>query len=87
MQAPLNQIPHRYHQTCECCGRRIQWLADRLELSLFLEEKSLRRRAFQCMNCGQVICSDCRSEGACCVCRGNAWVARPYLDLSVIRSV
>ena len=71
-------------QTCTCCGRHIRLLGDQHSLALFLEEKSLQRRAFQCVNCGAVICRECRQKGLGCVCRSNAWLARPYLDLSVI---
>lgn len=74
-------------QTCGYCGRRIRLLGDHRSLALFLEAKSLQRRAFQCMNCGDVICRECRENGAACVCRCNAWLARPYLDSSVVRSI
>ncbi len=74
-------------QTCGVCGRRIRLLADPQSLTIYLEDKSLQRRAFQCINCGEVICRECREKGAACTCRSNAWLARPYLDLSVVRSI
>ena len=73
----------RNWQTCACCGRRIRLLEDQQSLLLFLAEKTLQRRAFQCINCKTVICRECRENGATCVCRSNAWLARPYLDLSM----
>jgi hypothetical protein len=65
-------------QICVCCGRPIR-LLDRQDLALFIKETSLHRRAFQCINCGDVICRECRNNGALCVCGSNAWLARPYL--------
>jgi hypothetical protein len=76
-----------YWQTCRCCGRHIRLLADQPSLALFLEAKSLQRRGFQCMNCKEVICKACRENGSTCVCGCNAWIARPYLDLSVVRAI
>jgi hypothetical protein len=79
------ETDHPYWQTCACCGRRIRLLVDQESLALFLEEKSMQRRGFQCMNCGDVICRECREIGALCACRCNAWMARPYLDLAEVR--
>ena len=76
-----------FWQTCGCCGRHIRLLGDQPSLAIFLEEKSLQRRGFQCMNCNEVICRDCRENGATCTCRCNAWIPRPYLDLSVVKSI
>jgi len=76
-----------FWQTCGCCGRHIRLLADQPSLALFLEAKSLQRRGFQCMNCKAVICKECRENGAACVCGCNAWIATPYLDLSVVRLI
>jgi hypothetical protein len=76
-----------FQQTCGCCGHHIRLLADQSSLALFLEAKSLQRRGFQCINCGEVTCKECRENGATCVCGCNAWVATPYLDLSVVRAI
>lgn len=82
-----NETEKTYWQACACCGHPIRLLGDPQSLELFLEEKSLQRRAFQCMNCGDVICLECRDKGAMCVCRSNAWLARPYLELFMVESV
>lgn len=81
------EIDPSFWQTCGCCGRHIRLLGDQPSLALFLEAKLLQRRGFQCINCKEVICKDCREKNATCVCRCNAWIARPYLDLSVVRSI
>lgn len=76
-----SQAPQTYWQMCACCGRPIRFLRDQQSLLLFMEEKTLQRRAYQCINCKTVICRQCRENGATCVCRGNAWLPKPYLDL------
>lgn len=76
-----------YWQTCACCGRRIRLIVNQQHLSFFLEEKSLQRRAFQCASCNNVICQECRESGDSCTCKNNTWLARPYLDLSVVRLI
>lgn len=65
---------------CSCCDRRIRLLGDQQSLALFLGTKSAQRRAFQCVNCGQVLCNDCSHNGYQCACKCNAWVALPYLE-------
>ena len=81
---PINPVNW---QTCACCGRRIRLLGDRQSLEVFLEEKLLQRRGFQCINCGNVICRECHESGAMCVCSSNAWLARPYLDISTVSAI
>ena len=82
MISVADQTKQTYWQTCACCGRSIRLLGDQPSLLLFLEEKALQRRAFQCLNCETVICRECRDNGATCVCRSNAWLAKPYIDFS-----
>jgi len=74
-------------QRCSCCGHRIRLLGDQRSLSLFLGVKSAQRRASLCVNCGQVLCSDCNQNGFRCACGCNAWVALPYLEGSTIEAV
>ena len=69
-------------QYCSCCGRRIRLLGDPQSLSLFLGVKSTQRRASRCMNCRQVLCSDCSRDSYRCACGCNAWVALPYIEYS-----
>lgn len=68
---------------CVHCDHRIRLLGDPQSVALFLDAKSAQRRAHQCMNCGQVICSDCGRNEFRCACGCNAWVALPYLADSI----
>lgn len=65
---------------CMCCGRHIKLLGNHQRVILFLGEASARRRGLRCMNCGQIACIECSGNGCRCACKGNAWVALPYLD-------
>lgn len=79
---------HRFkRRRCSCCDRLIRLLGNQQRLALFLEAKSTQRRAFQCVNCGQVLCNDCSHNGYQCACRCNAWIARPYLEGSPEQAV
>ena len=78
----LRLSDHSKSQCCSCCGHWIRMLGDPQILSLFLGIKSAQRRAFQCVNCGQVLCQDCCQDGYRCACGCNAWVAVPYFEES-----
>jgi hypothetical protein len=67
-------------KVCTCCGRRIIQLADHKSLIYFLEESSMQRRGFQCMNCMKVTCYECSNNLRRCACGSNAWVATPYVE-------
>jgi hypothetical protein len=73
-------------QRCSCCNHPLRLLEDPRSLALFMEVKSAQRRALRCMNCGQVICRDCRLDGFRCACGCNAWVALPYLESAAVKS-
>jgi hypothetical protein len=85
---PITNLTNQtYWQACACCGRPIRLLGDQQSLVLFLEDETLQRRAFQCINCGNLICLECREKGGMCGCRSNAWLARPYLELFMVESM
>jgi hypothetical protein len=75
------------NRRCSCCDRRIRLLGDQQSLELFLGTKSSQRRAYKCVNCGQILCSECSHNGHQCACRCNAWVALPYLEGSTDEAV
>ncbi len=70
------------NKRCSCCDRRIRLLGNQQRLALFLDAKSAQQRAFQCVNCGHILCNDCSHNGSQCACKSNAWVALPYLESS-----
>ena len=82
MNSTIDPHKPRMEKTCSCCGRAIRLLDDRQTLSLFLCMTTLQQRAFRCMNCGRVVCHNCRMNGSDCICRSNAWVAVPCLENS-----
>ena len=67
-------------QHCDGCDCRIKLLDNWQSLALFLGARTAQRRAFQCMNCGRVLCKNCSRNGFSCSCGSNAWVAVPYLE-------
>lgn len=73
-------LENRPIRTCCGCGKRITLLESQISLSLFFGETTVQQRGFQCMNCGEVTCLECRHRDCCCLCKSNAWVALPYLE-------
>jgi hypothetical protein len=82
----ITNIGRNAWQECTCCHHRLKLLDNWQSLAIFLGARDTRRRAFQCMNCGRVLCKDCRHSGFSCFCGSNAWVAVPYLKESMARA-
>lgn len=65
---------------CTCCGLKIRHLKDHRGLAFLMGASSVKRRGFQCANCGEITCYECSVVECRCSCKSNAWIALPYLE-------
>ena len=62
--------------SCACCGTRFRLLNQPNGLPSISARSLAQQRAYQCANCGKMVCRECIMAGYHCLCKTNAWVAR-----------
>jgi hypothetical protein len=77
LRQPLLHTDSSGWQKCECCGVLFRLLIHSSGLPPISVRSLAQRRAYQCANCGQMVCNECSKAGFRCLCKTNAWVARP----------